>query len=221
MNQKKLLSNSAEPQTMKTSTPSLKELSNQQKLQSESKTQTRGQHLADLLAAKVGSWSFLTVQTTILAGWVGFNVMPGVPHWDEQPFILLNLVFSFASAYTAPIVLMSQNRQSDIEREKNEYDHEVNRQAAQNIELLHEKMDSLQAQQLKELTQIVKKQQHSLDEIKASVLPVLEKQQQSLKEIKVVDNKFPNGYSVYLPFNVERQAEDNIKDFQPLIRLEK
>src|SRR6476469_402652 len=136
MNQKKLLSNSAEAQTMETSTPSLKELSNQQKLQSESKTQTRGQQLADLLAAKVGSWSFLTVQTTILMGWVGFNVMPGVPHWDEQPFILLNLVFSFASAYTAPIVLMSQNRQSDIEREKNEYDHEVNRQAAQNIELL-------------------------------------------------------------------------------------
>jgi len=221
MNQKKLLSNSAEAQTMETSTPSLKELSNQQKLQSESKTQTRGQQLADLLAAKVGSWSFLTVQTTILMGWVGFNVMPGVPHWDEQPFILLNLVFSFASAYTAPIVLMSQNRQSDIEREKNEYDHEVNRQAAQNIELLHEKMDSLQAQQLKELTQIVKKQQQSLDEIKASVLPVLENQQRSVKEIKVIDNKFPNGYSVYLPSNFDGQTEDTTKKFQPLIRLEK
>lgn len=185
------------------------------------KQATFGQRVADAMAAKIGSWGFLIGQTTFLAGWVGFNITPGVPHWDEKPFILLNLMFSFASAYTAPIVLMSQNRQSDIEREKNEYDHEVNRQAAQNIELLHEKMDSLQAQQLKELTQIVKKQQHSLDELKASVLPVLEKQQQSLKEIKVVDNKFPNGYSVYLPSNFDGQTEDITKNFQPLIRLEK
>ena len=76
----------------------------------EEKTLTRGQQLADTLAAKVGSWPFLIGQTVILAGWVGANLTPGIPHWDRQPFILLNLVFSFASTYTAPIVLMSQNR---------------------------------------------------------------------------------------------------------------
>ena len=182
---------------------------------------TLGQRVADKMAAKVGSWAFLIGQSTILAGWVGLNLTPGVPHWDEQPFILLNLVFSFASAYTAPIVLMSQNRQSDAEREKSEYDHQVNLKAGYDIELLHEKMDALQAQQIQELTIIVKEQQRSLNEMKSSVLPVLQQQQQSLNEIKVsvlpglqqqqqslseikvADGKFPSGYSVYFPFNAE------------------
>lgn len=182
---------------------------------------TLGQRVADKMAAKVGSWAFLIGQSTILAGWVGLNLAPGVPHWDEQPFILLNLVFSFASAYTAPIVLMSQNRQSDAEREKSEYDHQVNLKAGYDIELLHEKMDALQAQQIQELTLIVKEQQRSLNEMKSTVLPVLQQQQeslneikvsvlpglqqqqQSLNEIKVADGKFLSGYSVYLPFNAE------------------
>jgi uncharacterized membrane protein len=183
---------------------------------------TLGQRIADKMAAKVGSWGFLIGQTTVLTGWVTMNLMPGVPHWDESPFILLNLMFSFASAYTAPIVLMSQNRQSDAEREKSEYDHQVNLKAGYDIELLHEKMDALQAQQIQELTLIVKEQQRclnemkssvlpvlqqqqrSLNEIKVSVLPVLQNQQQSLNEIKVTDSQFPSGYSVYFPFNAEQ-----------------
>jgi uncharacterized membrane protein len=218
MNSEKLLSNRLEAQELKTSTPLHKQQSSPQKQQAENGKSTRGQQLADLLAAKVGSWSFLTVQTTILAGWIGMNVMPGVPHWDQQPFILLNLVFSFASAYTAPIVLMSQNRQSDIEREKNEYDHAVNRQAAQNVELLHKKIDSLQAQQLKELTSIVRQQQESLNEIKACLVPVVKEQQQPLSQMKVgilpaLDNqtysKFPEEVSVYLPFKFDNQIGDN------------
>lgn len=218
MNSEKLLSNRVEAQELKTSTLLQKQQSLPQEQQAENGKSTRGQRLADLLAAKVGSWSFLTVQTTILAGWIGMNVMPGVPHWDEQPFILLNLVFSFASAYTAPIVLMSQNRQSDIEREKNEYDHAVNRQAAQNVELLHEKIDTLQAQQLKQLTSIVRQQQESLNEIKACLVPVVKQQQQPLSQMKVgvlpaLDNqsysKFPAEVSVYLPFKFDNQIGDN------------
>lgn len=145
---------------------------------------TRGQRIADAMAAKVGSWGFLIGQTTVLAGWVGCNLIPGLPHWDEQPFILLNLVFSFASAYTAPIVLMSQNRQSDAEREKSEYDHQVNLKAGYDIELLHEKIDALQAKQIQELTLLIKEQQRSLNEVKATVLPALQ-QQRSLNEIQV------------------------------------
>ena len=218
MNSEKLLSNRLEAQELKTSTLLQKQQLLPQNQQAENGKTTPGQRLADLLAAKVGSWSFLTVQTTILAGWIGMNVMPGVPHWDQQPFILLNLVFSFASAYTAPIVLMSQNRQSDIEREKNEYDHAVNRQAAQNVELLHEKIDSLQAQQLKELTLIVRQQQESLNEIKACLVPVVKEQQQPLSQMKVgvlpaLDNqtysKFPEEVSVYLPFKFANQIGDN------------
>ena len=101
--------------------------------------------------------------------WIVLNVLPGFHHWDPAPFILLNLIFSFASAYTAPVVLISQNCQAEIDRQNAACNHEVNLKAGQDIERLHEKMDSLWEQQLKELTQIVKQQQQSLNEIKLSV----------------------------------------------------
>src|SRR5919202_164342 len=104
----------------------------------EKKPLTFGQKVADKMATKVGSWAFLIGKSPVLTGWVGLNLMPGVPHWDEFPFILLNLVFSFASAYTAPVVLMSQNRQSEEDRKNAEIDHAINRKAAYGIELLHE-----------------------------------------------------------------------------------
>lgn len=106
---------------------------------------TFGQKLADAMAAKVGSWGFLIGQTIVLTGWVGANTIPGMPHWDQSPFILLNLVFSFASAYTAPVVLMSQNRQSDEDREQSAHNHLVNLRTAESIELLHRKLDELQS----------------------------------------------------------------------------
>jgi uncharacterized membrane protein len=120
---------------------------------------TLGQKVADKMAAKVGSWAFLIGQSTVLAGWVGCNLIPGVPHWDESPFILLNLVFSFASAYTAPVVLMSQNRQSEEDRESANHNYQVTLQAAQSLELLHEKLDAEYAKKLDELTALIKQQQ--------------------------------------------------------------
>lgn len=127
--------------------------------QSAAKQLTFGQKLADKLATKVGSWPFLIGQSTVLAGWVGCNLMPGVPHWDESPFIMLNLVFSFASAYTAPIVLMSQNRQSDEDREHAKLNFQVNLQTAENLELLQTKMDEVYSQKMTELTQLIQQQQ--------------------------------------------------------------
>jgi uncharacterized membrane protein len=126
------------------------------------------------MAAKVGSWAFLIGQTTVLTAWVGTNLTPGLPHWDESPFILLNLVFSFASAYTAPIVLMSQNRQSDEDRKHSAHNHQVNLQTAHNIELLHQKIDKLQSQNRSQLLELIKQKQmnqtveSNLEEIKTS-----------------------------------------------------
>jgi uncharacterized membrane protein len=131
---------------------------------------TRGQRLADKLAAQVGSWGFLIGQSVVLAGWVGVNSIPGLPHWDESPFMMLNLVFSFASAYTAPVVLMSQNRQSDTDRKNAEIDRQVNLRAGQNIELLQEKLDEFHARKLNELTQIIKEQQKAMNEIKVALV---------------------------------------------------
>ena len=187
---------------------------------------TRGQRLADKFAAQVGSWGFLIGQSTVLAGWVGINLMPGVPHWDESPFMMLNLVFSFASAYTAPIVLMSQNRQSDTNRKNSEIDHQVNLRAGQNIELLHEKLDDLHTQQLNELTQIVKEQQRVLHELKVSLVNE-SKEVKEIKEFKVsvlpgiyVQNgaQLPKQVIVNKAFNFDQPIGDNNKVIDKLIR---
>ena len=187
---------------------------------------TRGQRLADKFAAQVGSWGFLIGQSTVLAGWVGINLMPGVPHWDESPFMMLNLVFSFASAYTAPIVLMSQNRQSDTDRKNSEIDHQVNLRAGQNIELLHEKLDDLHTQQLNELTQIVKEQQRVLHELKVSLVNE-SKEVKEIKEFKVsvlpgiyVQNgaQLPKQVIVNKSFNFDQPIGDNNKVIDKLIR---
>ena len=137
----------------------------------EKKPLTFGHKVADKMASKVGSWAFLIGQTTVLAGWVGANLMPGVPHWDESPFIMLNLVFSFASAYTAPVVLMSQNRQSEEDRESANHNYQVTLQAAQKIELLHEKLDAEYAKKLDELSALIKQQMQAKKEVKVVFVP--------------------------------------------------
>jgi uncharacterized membrane protein len=77
---------------------------------------TRGALIADWVARTVGSWRFIIIQSVILAVWIVLNVVAYAQHWDPYPFILLNLVLSFQAAYAAPIIMMSQNRQSEIDR---------------------------------------------------------------------------------------------------------
>ena len=137
----------------------------------EKKPLTFGQKVADKMATKVGSWGFLIGQSSVLVGWITFNSIPGLPHFDQQPFILLNLMFSFASAYTAPIVLMSQNRQSEEDRENANHNYQITLQAAQNLELLHEKLDAEYSKKLDELTTLIKQQQQTQSELKVVFVP--------------------------------------------------
>jgi uncharacterized membrane protein len=71
------------------------------------------------------------------------NVTAFIQRWDPYPFILLNLALSFQAAYTAPIIMMSQNRQAAIDRDAAQHDYEVNLKAELEIELLHQKLDLL------------------------------------------------------------------------------
>ena len=77
--------------------------------------------------------------------------------WDPYPFILLNLVLSFQAAFTAPIIMMSQNRQSTIDRRNAQHDYDVNTKAELEIELLHQKVDLMREQELTMLLQMVKR----------------------------------------------------------------
>jgi uncharacterized membrane protein len=85
-----------------------------------------GQWLADRVTNRIGSWPFIIVQSVILSIWIVVNTIAWRQHWDPYPFILLNLVLSFQAAYSAPIIMMSQNRQSAKDREKAEADYAVN-----------------------------------------------------------------------------------------------
>jgi uncharacterized membrane protein len=103
------------------------------------------ERLADSLAAQIGSWRFLVVQTIVFAAWISANLAGWIATWDPYPFILLNLVLSFQAAYTAPVIMTSQNRQASIDRGRAMIDSEINLQAALEIKSLHEKVDGLVA----------------------------------------------------------------------------
>jgi uncharacterized membrane protein len=115
-----------------------------------------GERLADAVAALVGSWRFILVQTGLLALWIIGNAAVGGSAWDPYPFILLNLMLSFQAAYTAPIIMMSQNRLSDVDRERALADYQVNLRAEAEIGLLHEKIDLLREREIVELTGLLK-----------------------------------------------------------------
>lgn len=114
---------------------------------------TLGQRVADQVAATMGSWRFIIIQTTVLFFWIVLNVTAYVQRWDPYPFILLNLALSFQAAYAAPFIMMSQNRQQDIDRKEAENDHQINIKAELEIELLHQKIDELREKEVLSLTQ--------------------------------------------------------------------
>lgn len=95
---------------------------------------TFGERLADSVAARIGSWHFLIIQTAAVLAWVILNILAFVQHWDPYPFILLNLLFSVQAAYTGPVLLLSQNRQAERDRAMAEHDFITNQQAEALIE---------------------------------------------------------------------------------------
>jgi uncharacterized membrane protein len=125
-------------------------------VQTAAATLTLGQRIADAVAATMGSWTFIISQSVILLFWVVLNVTAYVQRWDPYPFILLNLALSFQAAYAAPFIMMSQNRQQDIDRQSTEHDHQINIKAELEIELLHQKIDELREIEVLFLTEAVK-----------------------------------------------------------------
>ena len=95
---------------------------------------TLGERVADGLATRVGSWPFIIVQSVLLCIWIAYNAVVAFrlfhhQGFDPYPFILLNLALSFQAAYTGPVVMMSQNRQTQKDRAMAEHDYAVNQQA--------------------------------------------------------------------------------------------
>jgi len=99
--------------------------------------------VADALARAMGSWPFILIQSAALMFWVAINITAFIARWDPYPFILLNLALSFQAAYSAPLIMMSQNRQAAADRRDAENDYRTNLKAELEIELLHCKLDQL------------------------------------------------------------------------------
>jgi uncharacterized membrane protein len=104
---------------------------------------TLGQRAADWTTNTMGSWRFIIVQTFILIVWVVLNVAAWTRHWDPYPFILMNLVMSLQAAYTAPIIMMSQNRQAMRDRLEAHNDYLINQKAEEEVRAI---LDHLAAQ---------------------------------------------------------------------------
>lgn len=121
-----------------------------------------GARVSDAVTAVVGSWPFIIIQSVLLVLWMLFNTLAWINHWDPYPFILLNLVLSFQAAYTAPIIMMSQNRQADLDRAAAQHDYDVNLKAELEIELLHQKIDQMRESEVAKLTEMLDRLQTAL-----------------------------------------------------------
>lgn len=122
--------------------------------QQKASRRTFGDSAADFVAATVGSWRFILVQTALLIAWIVFNAASGRPV-DPYPFILLNLMLSFQAAYTAPIIMMSQNRQGERDRMQALEDYRTNQEAKLEIEALQIQLNKIETEKLDKIIKML------------------------------------------------------------------
>lgn len=108
---------------------------------------TLGQRAADAIAKFAGSWAFIFSFTGVLVLWMIINTVLSAKAFDPYPFILLNLVLSCIAAIQAPLIMMSQNRQEEIDRRRAENDYKVNLKTEIMIEDLYDKVNAILAKQ--------------------------------------------------------------------------
>ena len=127
---------------------------------------TFGQKLADKVAEFGGSWGFIIFFMTFLVAWILLNVFWLSNHgFDPYPFILLNLILSCIAAIQAPVIMMSQNRQEEKDRERSKKDYKINLKSELEIRELHEKIDHLIIHYQQDLLEIQKTQIDLLENI--------------------------------------------------------
>ena len=107
---------------------------------------TLSEKAADLLTKYLGSWIFILIFISFLISWITLNSIWLIfgSAWDKRPFIMLNLILSCLAALQAPIILMSQNRQTQKDRIRGEYDYEVDKKAEKEIEQVKKQLDRIE-----------------------------------------------------------------------------
>lgn len=129
------------------------------KLDLDTKKNTFGQQLADNVAKFGGSWTFIVSFMIFLMIWIFVNFFIFINKgFDPYPFILLNLILSCIAALQAPVIMMSNNRQEEKDRERAKNDYMINLKSELEIRMLHEKIDHLIMHQEQALIEIQKVQ---------------------------------------------------------------
>jgi uncharacterized membrane protein len=139
---------------------------------------------SDSVAAYVGSWRFVILMTGLLIVWLIWNSIPFLPHFDPAPFILLNLCLSFLAGYTAPFIMMSQNRQASKDRLTAENDYKTDVKGEEEIRHILEHLDH-QDGLILQIAQRLEVQNQRIDQQEQLILQIVQKmdsQQQFMKE---------------------------------------
>ena len=127
---------------------------------------TLGQKMADKIATFGGSWTFIIAFFSFILFWIGVNIwILTFKPFDPFPFILLNLILSCLASIQAPIIMMSQNRQEQKDRQRAEHDYKINLKAELEIKLLSEKIDHMIVNQNKNLLEIQEIQTDYLEDL--------------------------------------------------------
>lgn len=136
------------------------------KVEEEVDTRNYGQIVADKVAAFGGSWTFIIAFFIFISIWIGSNVFIFTnKEFDPYPFILLNLILSCVAALQAPVIMMSQNRQEEKDRERAKKDYMINLKSELEIRMLDDKIDHLVMHQQQELIEIQKVQIEMMNDI--------------------------------------------------------
>jgi uncharacterized membrane protein len=138
------------------------------KIEEEENDDTRnfGQVIADKVASFGGSWTFIISFFVFILIWISSNVFILLNKgFDPYPFILLNLILSCLAALQAPVIMMSQNRQEEKDRERAKKDYMINLKSELEIRLLDDKLDHLIMHQQQELIEIQKVQIEMMNDI--------------------------------------------------------
>ena len=130
---------------------------------------SRASKIADKVAAFGGSWRFILSFALLMILWMAVNIYLLKKPFDPYPFILLNLLLSSIAAIQAPIIMMSQNRKEEKDRQRATNDYLINLKAEIEVQNLHRKIDLLMSEQMRTLFEIQKAQFDLMEEIKSGI----------------------------------------------------
>ncbi|WET03553.1 DUF1003 domain-containing protein [Flavobacterium sp. YJ01] len=135
-------------------------------VEDEEETRNLGQRVADRVADFGGSWTFIISFVVFITIWISSNVLIFLNKgFDPYPFILLNLILSCVAALQAPVIMMSQNRQEEKDRNRAKKDYMINLKSELEIRMIHDKIDHLIMHQQQELIEIQKVQIEMMNDI--------------------------------------------------------